>query len=207
MNSFAFDTLGAGFTSGDLDDITAALTAFYNDMTGAQTNTLSTYLAPSISRTENPQIKHYNLDGHLNGTAHGSPVRIDVMADIDPVGLSTGLPAEVACCLSFNGAFGSDPEFGPGTRPRSRDRGRIYFGPLISSMAVTDGTTGRVTPNPSLQGDLIIAASVLRDDADTHWAVWSRKDAALKLVTTVSVDDSFDTQRRRGEAATARITG
>jgi len=207
INAFAFDTLAAAPSGGTLDDITTALQSFYNDDTGGMDNSLATYLAPCISRAELPVVKHYVLDGNLDGSAHGSPVRIDEFTSLDATGAATGLPAEVACCLSFHGSFGTDPEFGPGTRPRSRDRGRIYFGPLITGVSITDGTTGRVVPAGTFIADLIIAGQRLRDDADTHWSVWSRADAALKLVTQVSVDDAWDTQRRRGETATQRFTG
>lgn len=207
VNNFAFITAGTPATSGELSDISTVLESFYNDVHGAMTNSLATYLAPSISRSELPQIRHFQLDGHLDGTAHGSPVRTDVLTSLDATGLSTGLPAEVACCLSFHASYGGDPEFSGTSRPRARDRGRIYFGPLISSLANTDGTTGRVKPAASLIGDLVLAGQFLRDDADTRWCVWSRAAARLVDVTTVWVDDAWDTQRRRGEKATLKTTG
>lgn len=207
VNTFAFDVLVTPQTTATLDAISQALFDFYNTPAVVQNASIATYLAPSISRTDLPLIKHYKLDGHLNGSPHGSPIRTDVMASLDGAGANTGLPAEVACCLSFHSVFGPDAEFGPGTRPRSRDRGRIYIGPLISTMATTVAPTSRVVPAPALISDLVVAAQNLRDDANTSWCVWSRKDAVLKFVTGVSVDDAFDTQRRRGEKPTARTAG
>lgn len=205
VNNFAFTTAATPPSGSNLDEISDALFDFYNDISGAQSNSLATYLAPCVDRSDPPQIRHFDLAGHLDGTAHGSPIRVDAMASLDATGLSTGFPAEVAICMSFRSTYGADAEFTPTTRPRARDRGRIYLGPLISSVGNTDATTGRVKPAQSLIDDITIAGARLRDAAGGMiWSVWSRKGSSLKSVTTVWVDDAWDTQRRRGERATTK---
>jgi hypothetical protein len=206
VNNFVFTTPTTGAPSGELDDIKAALESFYNDVPTGASASMGTYIGNSISRSTKPNIKYYLLDGHLSGAAHGSPMRIDTFSSFDSPGGSDDMPAEVAFCLSYHAAFFSDPEFSGITRPRSRDRGRVYLGPLIRSTASTSPTTHITRPAGGFMADVLLAGAALRDDADTQWVVWSRKNASTKTIITVAVDDAFDTQRRRGERPTGSVT-
>ena len=64
-------------------------------------------------------------------------------------------------------------------------------------------------PSADVQ-DLAISAVMTLDDAlraidpDYDLGVWSRADARLTAISHVSVDDAWDTQRRRGVDPTAR---
>jgi hypothetical protein len=142
----------------------------------------------------------------LNGTAAGSPANVSSLTALPAALDPNPLPSEVAICLSYHGSYGSDFEFSPGQRPRQRDRGRIFVGPLIRTVVDMDGTTHRPKPSGSVQTSLQQAAARLQAALvpDITWVVWSRKNASVKAVTEVSVDDAFDTQRRRGERAIAR---
>lgn len=167
-------------------------------------------LGPQVARTPHPVFRHYDADGHLAGTSPlGSPVRITTMDTALPAPVSGfPMPSEVSIALSFHAAFGSDVEFGSHTRPRARDRGRIFFGPLVGSALIvaTEGTSNR--PNVAHNTRTALLSNALTylqspTSAIQH-AVWSRKNGTIKAVTGYSCDDAFDTQRRRGERPIVR---
>lgn len=108
------------------------------------------------------------------------------------------LPREVAICLSFQGLRI------PGT-PQARRRGRIYIGPVGTSVQ----TAGR--PTSATRTALLTAAQQLYTDIQTvdasyRWAVWSTRDGTAVPLHDAWVDDAFDTQRSRGNAPTTRTT-
>ena len=111
---------------------------------------------------------------------------------------------EVALCLSFrqNPASGVNPR---------RTRGRIYIGPLGSAAAVIETSTGRPTVSangivPTLDAAAtdLLADSVASSTWD--WAVYSPTNGTAVAVQSGWIDNAFDTQRRRGIAATTRTT-
>lgn len=113
----------------------------------------------------------------------------------------TPMPEEVAICLSHRAAYDSGA-------PPARRRGRIYLGPLdaVTLATIADNRT-RVAPLEletlldaweQLHIDMIAAGAPL--------GVYSRADNVCRPVEAVFVDDSFDTQRRRGVVAQYRET-
>lgn len=109
----------------------------------------------------------------------------------------SALPSEVAVCLSYQG----DQISGA---PQARRRGRIYLGPLAYAAAESNTIA---KPADDLIATVCAAADAFRAataGAGQPWAVYSRVDDAFVNVTNGWVDNAFDTQRRRGEAATAR---
>jgi hypothetical protein len=121
------------------------------------------------------------------------------------------LPNEVALCLSYQAVAISGES-------QARRRGRIFFGPLCNT-ANTLSATGECRPSAALVTALCGAATLLATPAATaagdlvHWAVYSPTtdltetiDDAFQDVDNGWVDNSFDTQRRRGRDATARTT-
>lgn len=206
VNTFAFIVPNTPPVAADFVAIKDALADFYNTAPSGH-NAIAAMISPCIDRVAPVQIKQFNIDGHLNGTAHGSPERVDTFT-LEPVITSGfGYPSELAICLSFHGLFGDDTEFGPGTRPRSRERGRVYIGPLVRTTGDEDSITRRIFVNLSARESVLDAGIRLRGTAGVQWAVWSRKNAVLKTVAGCSVDDAFDVQRRRGEAPTLKISG
>lgn len=107
------------------------------------------------------------------------------------------LPREVAMCLSFHANYTSGGN-------AARRRGRIYVGPLGSTSNILDTATGG--PAASIITALKDMGVWLRDSltANAVWCVNSDADSTLRPVTEGWVDNAFDTQRRRGQAATAR---
>lgn len=173
------------------------------------------YLSPELSRAVSHTVDTYSLDGHLDGSPHGSPIRSDVISLPNPG--STMLPGECAVVMTTRAsgwataAVETPDGADPGTevdRPKQRHSGRMYFGPLCQ-VGVLDPASGRARVADGFRSVLAAAAVRLQDNAynvDLAWCVWSRKDAIFRLITDVQVDNAFDMQRKRGVAATSRTT-
>lgn len=223
VNNFAIENGPANDLAGAQTAVMDALIAFYNatppgvDRIGSSFNSgLSVFMSPVLSNTTNAaKVALYDLTGNLDGTPHGSPViQKSWTLDNDPGG--TALPSEVACVLTLEG-LGRDtaPVNVPGgpagpegdTHPKARRTGRLYLGPLGANAITVTGGVAR--PSNVLQ-DMLLASAIQLDAAldaaspGCDLGVWSRADAQIYTLAFVSVDNAFDTQRRRGEAATAR---
>lgn len=106
------------------------------------------------------------------------------------------LPSEVALCLSFQAARQSG-------QSQARRRGRIYFGIPSTSQAGGDGRPSSAFVVALAEaGEDLLAQSVT--DGDWAWAVYSTVDDNISFVTNGWVDNSWDTQRRRGLEYTTR---
>lgn len=117
-------------------------------------------------------------------------------------------PHEVAICLSFRATVAS------GENARRR-RGRVYLGPVNTAVV----SSGRVAAGSVTA---IANAAAAMEDGYLHpaspglhckWAIYSPTtdatssiDDAFHDVDNGWVDNAFDTQRRRGLAATVRTT-
>lgn len=207
VNTFTFYSTAGDLVTADLAAIDTALESFYNTAHAPSTSKVGAFLSNALSRTTKPIIRHYNIDDHMTGGPAGSPVRISNFAANLPTSLSTTpLPAEVAICLSMHGPYGTDVEFAPGARPRARDRGRIFLGPLCVS-AITTGTGGRCVPDSLIQNALLDSGVFLRDTLSaSKWSIWSRVNGTVHTVTDLWVDDAMDTHRGRGERPISRLT-
>jgi hypothetical protein len=210
VNTWVFgENTGGHFDATKYTAIEDALSGFYN-FNGTYTR-LSADLSSVLSRSAAPTVRHYDVTTHLDGSDAGSPLRIGFLDLLGAPGTGTysglNLPAEVATCLSFHSAYGSDVEFGVGSRPRARDRGRVYIGPLNGASINIEGTTHRAIVGTEIRDALIHAAQAMRAALapDILWCTWSRKAARVGPVTHCSVDDAFDTQRRRGERALSAV--
>lgn len=144
------------------------------------------------------------------------------------------LPGEVACCLSMNADLTGLVEVGPvtsglpstesaidqgapathsgKTRPKAHRRGRVYIGPFQTNCLATQGPATTVQrPSAFLIQDLLDSANhnlgagiIVR--GGTALRVFSVRDWVGHDVTNFTVDDAFDTQRRRGTAPTSKFT-
>jgi hypothetical protein len=202
QNSFCFRT--ADNLSANRNAVATLLDAFYRTLPATAVKKVGEYLSDTISRTAIPTVVFYDITAHLSGSSHGSPVDTIPFAGVLPAASGSALPSECSVCLSFQHVYGSDVEFAPGARPRARDRGRIYLGPLLQLAMDQDVTTRRPKVTATCMLDIGKAASVLSGSADPTWCVWSRTNATALSVDQGWVDDAFDTQRRRGEAAAVR---
>lgn len=109
----------------------------------------------------------------------------------------TPLPSEVACCASF---------FSLVNQPSAR--GRIYLGPLGQTADTTSETTPS-RPAAGLIADLCGAMKALALAPGPIWSILTHPGGGAPVLKTVTggwVDNSFDTQRRRGEDSTERLS-
>lgn len=106
---------------------------------------------------------------------------------------NTGLPREIALCLSYYTTYN-----------RPRFRGRLYL-PAHWFTA----TVGTVRPGDTILQDVINAGKSLFGTgmpAATNWVVFSRKEGKSQGgVSHVWCDDEWDTMRSRGMKPTKRI--
>ena len=115
-------------------------------------------------------------------------------------------PTELAICLSYKATY-------VGGFPPSRQRGRIYLGGFATALAA-----GSVSSFPEVSSagrtNLANQAATLRTGLlsdNWTWVVLSPTNVGLGLQETFEVtggwiDNAADTQRRRGQKATARTT-
>lgn len=214
QNQFAVETAGAA-SGADHVGIASEIGDFYSGLATGAAAEVGAYLSPVISRVANAHsVALYNLDGHLDGSPHGSPMFENTFTIDAPLSTSP-YPEEVACVLTLRGLdWSMQPVESPdsadeGTerdRPRQRHTGRVYIGPVNANAAMNDNGVNR--PAVQFRNDLRFAAAELQSsliaETASYLAVWSRKNSALYRVTHVQVDDAWDTQRRRGAKAVSR---
>lgn len=218
-NQFAI----SGLSSSNLADfaaIAAAVADFYNGAGATWGEKICQYMSDSLSRVTNAcTVKMYDLDGHLDGSNHGSPVAAGTFT-LGAALAGTPLPSEVACVLRLEAtgratALSEVPDSGdPGSspdRPKQRRTGRVFIGPLQVSAITEASNIARVSPN--LIGNITdaalrLAAAIGALTGSSELGVWSRADQIVRDLESVAVDNAFDTQRRRGESASGltRVT-
>lgn len=189
VTTYVFGNQDGGSPSGSqLDDLADLLVSFWTQDPVGGTGQLQTYLGAQCSG--DAQVKLYRLGD--------APPREPTTYDFTVSGFSqsSGLPAEVALCISYYA-----------TRNIPRRRGRIYLGPLSN-------LSGQFAAGDWRPVDLLrqVAALKARDliSASNNlllpWAVLSQVDGVARPITDGWVDNSWDTQRRRGIAPTLRET-
>jgi hypothetical protein len=136
-------------------------------------------------RTSQRRVTIYNAQGN----APNYPIS-QVEANTGAATAAT-VNRDIAGVLSFYAAFN-----------RPRYRGRLYL-PLFITGSAISGPTMSTTTRDKI-GSL---AGILAGIPDTTWAVYSRVDNVARNISNWWVDDSFDSQRRRGARATARTLG
>lgn len=170
---------------------------------------VSGYFANCVTRSIPSSQTFYDITGHLTptpGAGHGSPVATDTLT-LASASSATALPSEVAAVLSFHGDLTGIPIETGAIRPAARRSGRVYLGPLNISATDNPGAFAECRPNATFRTAVTNAAhDLLADTAGGTWMVWSRAGGFLTPVAGGYMDDAWDTQRRRGPAATGRTT-
>jgi hypothetical protein len=140
---------------------------------------------PNTSVARAFQLKMYNPDDP-------EPRQPKVYTGTLPGNNATPLPNEVAAVLSFYSTINLP-----------RRRGRVFLGPLTTNALAADGLIPAEVRTKMLQlaTDLGNAGGV-----DVDWQTFSRVADLRQRVTNAWVDNAWDTQRRRGLAATTRVT-
>lgn len=164
------------------------------------TDVMGDFLSPAYDRAANhAEIETYDITGHLNGSPHGSPIDITTWT-LTGSPSTKSAPAQLACVVDYHADLTGVVEFGSGTRPRARRRGRHYWGALGDTIIDSHaGNPWLVEILPGFVTFLADAYTALLATATfgTGWGVWSRKDAAVNHVVSGWVDHTVHVQRRR----------
>jgi hypothetical protein len=197
VNTFHFNKIPGGRpTDGDLDNLGGMIRDFYIAAIGAH-GTPDSWMSRAVDRGANKcVVKLYRLDDAPPRQPHLFPFTLNPWGG----GTDTGLPREMAVCLSYKCV----------TQPGPRGRGRIYIGPL-KAQAVEYASPGDYRPSGTLMLGLIESGVALRDAsgaANLPWQVYSRMNTAqhMHTVTNLWVDNEFDVVRGRGLRPTSRVT-
>lgn len=140
---------------------------------------------PFLAGVKSVEVRAYNVGGGQPVASAGPTAR---------TALSVQLPHEVAICLSYSAE--DDPD-----QAGRRRRGRIFLGPLGS------GSAGGERPGATLRDQVLDFGESLAQvgvASAATWLLFSRLDNSGFKIESIWVDDSWDTQRRRGLAPTLR---
>lgn len=189
--------LGTATDPADGPDIVTKLHDFY---TGGSPG-IDAYMSATL--TDVVQVKVFDEDS----ATHPRPEFFVGGFTLGAPSKTTGLPEEVALCISYYAG-----------RNLAKLRGRIYLGPFNTD-ANTAGDTGQnpsaSRPNPGLIGAIHAAGSALISASSTGaaWCLRSGIGAGTKSAPVVTynavtngwLDNEWDAQRRRRVESTARV--
>lgn len=210
-NVWHFETLGDFFTEPHAVDIAESVMQFYRS--------LAQRLSPVIRRDPGSvAVEVARVEPGNPGESDDSVTKlIGRIVNGDTFGsTNTGipLPSEAAVAMSFAGNLVGVPEESLGglIRPAARRRGRLFLGPWNAGQVASDPSSGRPIVEATLRTAILTNYASLinsvngagQDAGKVRHVVYSRASGLVFPVQEVSVDDAFDTQRRRGEARVAR---
>ena len=165
-----------------IPDIQVDIEAFYNSILGFYPSTIST-------------TGHMTKWYLVGGPPPNYPIA-ELSWDFANPTSGNPLPSEVALCLSFQGERVAG-------EPQARKRGRIYIGPLDEQVLANDGRPGAAfTSALAGAGGILLVRS--EEQTAWKWVVWSGTAQTATIIADGWVDNSFDTQRRRGVQWTQR---
>jgi hypothetical protein len=139
---------------------------------------------------------------NLHGGVDSAEVRVYSLAGGQPLyskgyaydqSFPTG-PGEVAICLSYASSTTWDTS-------TKRRRGRIFIGPLIGSQSAVARPSLAVITKVMALGQ---ALAVVGSGVGASWMIYSPTDGTSAEIQSISVDNAWDTQRRRGLSPTER---
>jgi hypothetical protein len=223
---FTFEATGSntGIAVGDLQNWVFAL---LNTAVGTQTSPLAAYLSSKISRASfGISAALTDVTAHLDGSPAGAPYNTFTLT-LGAAGSSVDFPPQCAATVGYRADYSGDVEHGPTvslpstdqaidqgapathtgvSRPRARDRARSFFGPLNETAFQADGSLGT-----TLKADLVLRFndSLITQNPGLanqfNVVVWSRRNAAVKQVKYLYVDEFPTTVRRRGDTTANRV--
>lgn len=191
-NTFHFTFSGGGTPDvTDFEALEAVLRGLYADIfDDGSTASMAPWMRPGTTT-----VKMY----HVADPVPRTPVYMNTSSFAVVQSVNAPMPTEVALCLSYEGAHIS------GADQASR-RGRIYIGGLGNVVSQGDNGTFPL-PTANILANIAAAAPTLITNAalvSWNWVVYSRKNDATVPIQGGWVDNAFDTQRRRGQAPSAR---
>lgn len=183
-NTMFFNAVGP-LNDAVANDLTVLLTAFYDTFDGIYSPVL----------TGDIEVKYYDMADPKPRQPWNPPYGFTVAGGDG----NTGMPEEVALAVSFHASAPFTP----------RRRGRIYLGPVASGSFLLGGNGEWCRFQPATL--TIIAGACVDLIADSGaggvpWCVYSAMDNVARTVVGGWIDNSPDTQRRRGHDETARST-
>lgn len=167
---------------GGYEDFVDSLVAFYQAIDG---------LYSSLVDNSSVTITTYNM----TDPKPRAPVEVRTVSSFTK-GSGT-LPTEVAICFSFQGERVSGED-------QARRRGRVYIGPLSSTVMASDSIyidSGDRDTLATAAGTLVTASEA---SITYKWCVYSPTTEELVEVTNGWIDNAPDTQRRRGIPSASR---
>lgn len=183
----------------------AAVNNFYETQVAPDSTSISRYLSHTIRGNVQSGTRIYSTVG-----PPPHPPLMEVLHDTTSWdnGTTKSLPAEIACCISFEAA----PIAGT---PMRRLRGRVYMGPFNDRAIAAAAENIASRPDDTMQQTFVSAAKAFHADLITKSAEWVQVSKmrgaaggtdglAVASIVKVWCDDAWDTQRRRGDAATER---
>lgn len=193
VNTFHFHDLTTGYST-VAGDLRQAVIDFYENITVGG-NALYQHMSAYVEREWN--AVSYDLTAATPRVPTATPSTMGAA-------VGSGLPEEMAVCLTLEGA--------PPVTPRRR--GRLYFGPLANNSSTLEGGTtddpshpantsaGMVVSNLAASAQQLKAASAL---VGCPWSIRSSVPSE-NFVEIVGgwIDNAWDVQRRRGPKPTAR---
>lgn len=187
-NTFYFrNESGPGSSAQMADNLATDLQEFYGTAPTdvASPVSISSRMSGAVI-ADNPELRVYDL----GQPAPRYPIIRFLTIDFNT---TSYFPSEVAACLSYVAAE---------NQPRSR--GRIYLGPLAANTAVV--ADGRATIDANFRTCALASSRRLMLKPNHTWELWSPTSGQMKTITGLWMDNAFDTQRRRGEEASGRLT-
>lgn len=228
VNTFHVEAPGPA-TAAEAEAVAEEVRDFYIQDVGATAENVSDQFGDAVAYGGH-EVRMYPIDVATGANLLGDGEPPLWTEEFDHLGRGagvprTGYPSEVACCLSFKNTT-------DGGVPSRRRRGRIYLGPL--KLSVGEEAAFQIPKILLGVRELFVDAAVelktRLDAAGFTWVIYSRPYAGRDLgdelrsdgsplpaiaaragstheVNSFFVDDAFDIQRRRGEAAVLRTIG
>lgn len=196
--------------SGSPKDVYTNTFYFHNNNFGGTHDTVADQLADDLTEFYNAPpttvATPVALSSRLSGETLNDTVEIRVYDLGDPaprypkirsrtwtINTTSSLPSEVAACLSL--VAGEN---------QPRRRGRLFLGPLAANTIVV--TDGRPQIQVNMRESVLASAQRLMEKPSFEWCVYSPTSGQMNVITGAWMDSAFDTMRKRGEAATHRMT-
>lgn len=189
---------------------------------------LSESLSGDISRVTGYQVDYTDITAHLDGSPAGAPFRSDTGLTLAANTVGIALPPACAAVVGYRRSYGSDIEKGSPTslpsseaaidqgapathigspRPRARDRGRFYFGPLASDALATND--GLLAPSfvARLQPAVVDLFTEHNPGRFDQFSVvqWSRRNASVAPVGFYFIGEAMGYIRRRADENALRV--
>lgn len=195
VNTFHF--VGPIVTGSNFPALAEKVRHFYAVAAPLATKPIEQWMAP-MSDFAGARVKMYDTDD----PPHTGPVYEETYTPGTHGQTGENLPSEVAVCLSYAAV----PEVGI---PIARQRGRIYIGPLAATTLSPAPQSTISRPSLDFRTDLVKAARELYEQAlglFYGWVVHSETAGEDWAIARWWCDDAWDTQRRRGDAPSSRVS-